>query len=230
MFRKSAVTARTRSSGSRSRKRIPPGSRRASSDAGDRGRRRHQRHEDHEGEEERRGSRRRARWSAPMTAIRTPARDGPSSAVARCVPSTIASPARRCARRRRRAPGGSAAAPRSTGPGSSRREHADQQQGNVSQAGLVEQGIASISGARAASPMTIVVRAPSFADDRAPLGIPSSATGSTSTARTRLILAGDPVRGEHEPRQREEGHLRAERRTASAVRSATSGRRSTQEA
>ena len=52
--------------------------------------------------------------------------------------------------------------------------------------------MASISGARAASPMTIVVRAPSRAtSDR--LGIPSSATGRISTARTMLIFAADPV-------------------------------------
>ena len=52
--------------------------------------------------------------------------------------------------------------------------------------------MASISGARAASPTTIVFRAPHL-EMTIPLGIPSSATGSSSTARTRLIFAADPV-------------------------------------
>ena len=146
-------------------------------------------------------------------AISTPATAGPRSDVARRAPSTSAVACATSARRRRRAPAGSAAAPRSTAPGRPRRaETSTSSSGKLSQPSSWRSGIDAIKRrARERRETSIVRRAPSRAIS-APLGIPRSATGASSTASTTLIRAGEPVVDEHEPRQREERHLRAERR------------------
>jgi hypothetical protein len=53
-------------------------------------------------------------------------------------------------------------------------------------------GRLTISGTRAMSPINIVRRAPRC-DTSVPLGMPRSATGNSSTARTTPMRVGDPV-------------------------------------
>jgi hypothetical protein len=53
-------------------------------------------------------------------------------------------------------------------------------------------GSTASSGTRAASQTSIVVRAPSLSTT-VPLGIPKSAIGRISAARTSVIFVGEPV-------------------------------------
>jgi len=53
-------------------------------------------------------------------------------------------------------------------------------------------GTSTISGIRSASDTSIVVRAPSRPTSE-PLGMPKSAIGTTSAARTTLMRVGDPL-------------------------------------
>ena len=119
--------------------------------------------------------------------------------------------ARPCARRRRRARGGSAAAPRSTARRNSRaRRRSTRSSGKESRPASCRSGIASISGARPASPSTIVVRAPRLRDER-PARNPEQRDRQDLDREDDAHLRRRPCRDEHEPGQREERHLRAER-------------------
>ena len=69
----------------------------------------------------------------------------------------------------------------------------------------------SISGPRAASEMSIVFLAPSFAIT-VPAGMPKIAIGSISAARTQPIFAVEPVVTSTKNGQRDERHRRAGQR------------------
>ena len=71
-----------------------------------------------------------------------------------------------------------------------RDEH--EQQPEVEHPAACSSGIDASSGARAKSATSIVERAP-MRWTRSPLGIPSSAMGAISAARTSVIFAGEPV-------------------------------------
>ena len=64
--------------------------------------------------------------------------------------------------------------------------------GNDSRSAACSSGIDAMIGARAKSATSIVVRPPSFSTID-PLGIPSSAIGRISAARTSDIFPGEPV-------------------------------------